>query len=321
MNTTQTSFSQIISSKQNLASVFFNALVNCGFGHDKLVSEDTKWFTKYENDGLLSAIASLGLINLWDVEVGLCSIDKYAYSDDDNLKSGALLAYGIVTCRVQNDFDPVLFLLRDYVSHKTTLYRLVSIVGLGLAYAGRNRKDVVNLISNALKIDTPSMELFAFACLSIGVISVGSCKKKIIRTFLTLLVKRSKQELNGKFGKFIALAIGLLFLGKSDAVEEVLKWLEVFYEPWRSFARILVECCAYSGTGNVLKIQQMLHICSEYLEQSSENNDNENDEMVLPNSNHQGTIDFYVLEMNRYAPVFSKDPQKNALTWLKQITD
>jgi hypothetical protein len=39
--------------------------------------------------------------------------------------------------------------------------------------------------------------------------------------------------------------------------------LEVVPEPLRSFANILVEVCAYAGTGNVLKIQQLLHICSE----------------------------------------------------------
>jgi 26S proteasome regulatory subunit N1 len=28
----------------------------------------------------------------------------------------------------------------------------------------------------------------------------------------------------------------------------------------------LVEVCAYAGTGNVLKIQNLLHICSEHYE-------------------------------------------------------
>jgi hypothetical protein len=28
----------------------------------------------------------------------------------------------------------------------------------------------------------------------------------------------------------------------------------------------LVEVCAYAGTGNVLKVQKLLHICSEHYE-------------------------------------------------------
>jgi len=42
----------------------------------------------------------------------------------------------------------------------------------------------------------------------------------------------------------------------------------------------LVEICAYACTGNVLKIQQLLHICSEHYEQEkeSEKKDKKKDE-------------------------------------------
>ena len=48
-----------------------------------------------------------------------------------------------------------------------------------------------------------------------------------------------------------------------ERADTILTALEVAPEPLRSFANILVEVCAYAGTGNVLKIQQLLHICSE----------------------------------------------------------
>ena len=59
-------------------------------------------------------------------------------------------------------------------------------------------------------------------------------------------------------------------LGKGEAVEPMLESLKVINEPLRSFATVLVECCAYAGTGNVLKIQHMLHICSEHFEHKDE---------------------------------------------------
>merc|ERR1719309_984422 len=43
--------------------------------------------------------------------------------------------------------------------------------------------------------------------------------------------------------------------------------LEVIPEPFRQTAVTLVEICAYAGTGNVLKIQQLLHICSDHYDQ------------------------------------------------------
>jgi 26S proteasome regulatory subunit N1 len=50
----------------------------------------------------------------------------------------------------------------------------------------------------------------------------------------------------------------------------MLESLKVINEPLRSFATVLVECCAYAGTGNVLKIQHMLHICSEHFDNKEE---------------------------------------------------
>lgn len=67
---------------------------------------------------MLSATASLGLILLWDVDGGLTQIDKYLYSSEDFIKSGALLACGIVNSGVRNECDPALALLSDYIGHK-----------------------------------------------------------------------------------------------------------------------------------------------------------------------------------------------------------
>ena len=78
---------QVDSAKGNLASSFVNGFVNCGFGVDKLLTEDgNKWIYKNKGVGMLSATASLGLVLLWDVEGGLTQIDKYLYSNEDSIK-------------------------------------------------------------------------------------------------------------------------------------------------------------------------------------------------------------------------------------------
>ncbi len=38
----------------------------------------------------------------------------------------------------------------------------------------------------------------------------------------------------------------------------------------QSFATVLVDVCAYAGTGNVLKVQELLDICSEHLIETAE---------------------------------------------------
>ena len=303
------------SARQNLASSFVNGFINTGFGQDKLLMEDgNKWLYKNKEHGMLSATASIGLVLLWDVDGGLTQIDKYLYSPEDWIKSGALLACGIVNTGVRNECDPALALLSDYVLHSSNVMRLGAIFGLGLAYAGTDRKDVVSLLLPVFADAKSSMEVVGVAALACGLISVGSCNGEVTSTILqvgqgldssfmtcssffipiyilvTLSLCVSTNLLEGSsphpcnpqtlmdkcetdvagmkesFAKYLPLGIGLCYLGKQDAAEATMAALEVIPEPFRQVAVTLVEVCAYAGTGNVLKIQQLLHICSDHYE-------------------------------------------------------
>jgi len=261
--------SQVDSARQNLASSLVNGFVNAGFGQDKLMSDDKEantWIHKNKDHGIMSTVATLGLISLWDVEVGLTQIDKYLYSDQDYVKAGALLACGIVNAGVQNEVDPALALLSDYINHKNNSIRIGSILGLGIAYAGKNRADVISLLSNVVSDSSANMEIVGVCALSLGLIAIGTANGEVTSTLMQTLLERTEVELKETFSKFLALAIGLIYLGKGEQVEVILESLKAIPEPLQSFASILVDICAYAGTGNVLKIQQMLSICSEHIE-------------------------------------------------------
>ncbi|KAJ7324705.1 hypothetical protein JRQ81_017725 [Phrynocephalus forsythii] len=233
--------SQVDSARMNLASSFVNGFVNAAFGQDKLLTDDgNKWLYKNKDHGMLSAAASLGMILLWDVDGGLTQIDKYLYSSEDYIKSGALLACGIVNSGVRNECDPALALLSDYVLHNSNTMRIGAIFGLGLAYAGSNREDVLTLLLPVMGDSKSSMEVAGVTALACGMIAVGSC--------------------NG------------------DAIEAILAALQVVSEPFRSFANTLVDICAYAGSGNVLKVQQLLHICSEHFDSKEKEEEKEKKE-------------------------------------------
>lgn len=270
LDTRPTYTTNIDSAKQNLASSFVSGFVNAGFGQDKLMSNDkdaSVWMHKNKDHGIMSTTATLGLISLWDVESGLTQIDKYLYSDNDYIKAGALLACGVVNAGVQNECDPALALLSDYINHKENSIRIGSILGLGLAYAGKNRADVINLISGVLGDSNANMEIIGVASLSLGLIAIGTANGEVTSTLVQTLLEKSENELRETFSKYIALAIGLIYLGKGEAVDVILESLKIIPEPLQSFAVTLVDVCAYAGTGNVLKVQQLLHICSDHLEE------------------------------------------------------
>jgi len=256
--------SSVDSARTNLASSYVNGFVNCAFGQDKLLTgEGNKWIYKNKEHGMLATTASLGMVLLWDVDGGLQQIDKYLYSSDDYIKAGALLACGIVNTSVRNECDPALALLSDYVLHSSNIMRVGSILGLGLAYSGSDRTDIYDLISPALTDSKSSMEVVAVTALALGLIGVGTANHDVTSQLVDTLIQRSEAELKDTQCRFIAFAIGLMYLGKQDMIETVTELLQVVPEPFRGFATVLAEACAYAGTGNVLKIQEMLHICSD----------------------------------------------------------
>nr|NVI77532.1 regulatory particle non-ATPase 1 [Cucujiformia] len=204
----------------------------------------------------------------WDVDGGLTPIDKYLYSSEDHIKSGALLACGIVNCGVRNECDPALALLSDYVLHNTNIMRIGAIVGLGLAYVGSNREAVLNLLTPVFNDSKSNMEVIGMAALACGMIAVGSGNHQVTSAIMQTLMEKTESDLKDTYARFLPLGLGLCLLGKQEGADAILAALEVIPEPFKSMAMTMVDICAYAGTGNVLKVQHLLHICSEHYEPS-----------------------------------------------------
>ena len=154
--------------------------------------------------------------------------------------------------------------------------RIGALLGLGIAYAGSNRTIVIDSLKTVFNSDkktAPNSEILGIAGLSLGLIGVGSCNAEITEILLHTILGRSESELKDTYTKFLILGLALLYLGRQEAAEAVMVTLEVLGEPMNSMASTMVEICAYAGTGNVLKIQKLLHICSEHYETSGDDDD------------------------------------------------
>lgn len=86
------------------------------------------------------------------------------------------------------------------------------------------------------------------------------------------VILESKLDMKAEpFTKFLALAIGLCYLGKQEEAETIQVTLDAISNPtFRDMAKTLLDVCAYAATGNVLKIQQLLHICSDKQDKEEE---------------------------------------------------
>ena len=273
----------IDSARHNLASAFVNAFTNAGFGADKMMLvEDQKssWVWKTKDDGMMSTTASMGMLLQWDVEMGLDKIDNFTYAKEDQIKAGALLAIGILNSGVRLDSDPAMALLSDpdNIDSKSIPMRIASIMGLGLSYAGTNKDDLLELLIPIVEDTSLDMQLSAMAALSLGMIFVGSSNGKVSESIITTLLDEDRQkQLKDKWTRFMSLGLALLFFGRQEEVEVILETLKAIEHPMAKPAAVLAEVCAWAGTGTVLKIQELLHICNDHIEESE---DKKGDELL-----------------------------------------
>ena len=263
------------SARHNLASAFVNAFVNAGFGNDKmmLVEGDQKpWVWKTKDDGMLSTAASMGMLLQWD-EGGLDQIDKFSYVSEDSIKAGALLATGILNSGVRMEADPALALLGvpENLQHKSTSMRMASIMGLGLSHAGSNKEELLELLLPIVEDSSLDMQLSAMAAVSLGMIFVGSSNHQVSGAIADTLMDADRQkQMKDKWTRFMALGLALLYFGRQEQVDVILDILKAIDHPMAKPTAVLASVCAWAGTGTVLKLQELLHICNEHIEDKDE---------------------------------------------------
>jgi len=119
----------------------------------------------------------------------------------------------------------------------------------------------------------------ALAALSLGLIFVGTRNEDVVTIIIETLQERPENQLNMTMARFFGVALGLLFLGKQESCEAIIDVINTMTHPisktllfliWQNieqYIELVVESCAYVGSGNVLKVQKMLHACSEHLEE------------------------------------------------------
>ncbi|KAK0620373.1 armadillo-type protein [Immersiella caudata] len=264
------------SARHNLAAAFVNGFVNAGFGNDKmmLVEKDKEsWVWKTKDEGMMSTVASLGTLLMWDIESGLDQIDKYTYLEEEPIQAGAYLAIGIMNSGVMLDSEPAMALLADSdkLNHKNPLIRVSAIMGLGLAYAGLYKEEILTHLMPIITDSSQEMRVSAMAALACGLVYVGSSHADISEAIITTMLDEDRQsQLTDKWARFLGLALGLLFFGRQEEVDVILETLKAVDHPVAKPTATLASICAWAGTGAVLKIQDLLHTLNEHIEESDE---------------------------------------------------
>lgn len=139
------------------------------------VEDGEDWIWKNKDSGQIAASASLGLLNLWNIEEGYAKLDKYMEVNNDLIVAGAYMGAGLLSSGIQNECDPVFGLLESGLSSTNEHLKIGTLMGLSFAYAGQAREDILEEVSPLILDGDNPIEVVAIAALSLGVIFVGTC--------------------------------------------------------------------------------------------------------------------------------------------------
>lgn len=151
----------------------------------------------------------------------------------------------------------------------------------------RSIDDAVRLASN---INKESAEILALTALAIGTIATSTCNTLVVFHILSIIKEKTqKEELSqDTWYRMLALGLALPYLCQQDAVIPTIDALKSTISDdskdvdFRDYTITLLEALAYCGTGNVLKVQKFLHICSESAEKKSEEDKKDDAKTLSP---------------------------------------
>ena len=182
-----------------------------------------------------------------------------------------MLANGIVHSGIKTDADAAFALLDPEVENASVPIRVSAIMGIGIAYAGAGRLDILERLLPVASDTSISMEVSSMAALALGFVFVGSANGDVTGAILQTMMEREEKDLDEKWTRCMGLGLALLFLGQQDASDATIETLKAIEHPISKSVQILVDVCSYAGTGNVLKIQSLLHHCNDHLDTEKDN--------------------------------------------------
>lgn len=252
--------SKLDSAQANLAETYVNALVNLGTQKDTLmlVKDKEPWISNVKKEGIMAATASIGLIHLWNIDTCNEAISDYLDMKDGYAKAGACIGVGLASSGVWNEMDTAKALLEDSINSQDAHVKVGSCIGLGLAYAGTGREDFLETLTPIIEDTDIGPDTSGFAALSLGMIFVSKCDEEVSNAIISAMMNRPDSELDQASSRLFAVALALNFLGQQDKCEAAVETLSIIEHPLARFAEVCVQSAAYIGSGNILKLQELI---------------------------------------------------------------
>ena len=122
----------------------------------------------------------------------------------------------MLSASIHSDFDPAKSVLSDSVQASSPVVAQAAIAGLGIAYAGHNRADILELLEPVIANTALAPQTSALAALSVGLVGIASCSRTLAEAIVSTLLDRDGAKLKTEpLYRYFPLGLALLYLGTS----------------------------------------------------------------------------------------------------------
>lgn len=228
-----------------LHNIYVNAFVNAGLTRDTLMIDDEEeemdkrsWVVllKDKEEWQIAAVASLGLLCPWNSDTIEQKLMPYIDNEGKYIKAGASLGVGMCCAGINDENDLAYALLSESAQEsKESIIRQCSILGLGMAYAGRSRPELQDIFMIPIVDTDVPLEESAFAALSLGLSFVGQCNEEVAGAIVQTLMERSDEQLNTHTARYFGLGLALLYMGQQNKCEATLEAISAIEHPIKKF--------------------------------------------------------------------------------------
>jgi 26S proteasome regulatory subunit N1 len=180
--------------QKDIASIYVNAFINCGFQNDQFINfsnNKSELLKKYKKNSIIAAIASLGMISFWNYD-GVNILENYKSNENKYLKAGICLGQGILCAGSHKDNMIEIFKTQSKCENNEV--KIATILGLGFAYCGKALSNCKEELLVYLK-SKQSLAIYVSVIISLGLIFISTKDNEIITTVIENIKRISTEEL------------------------------------------------------------------------------------------------------------------------------
>ncbi|ADM11316.1 26S proteasome regulatory subunit 4 [Encephalitozoon intestinalis ATCC 50506] len=208
---------------KQLASVAIaNGFVHMGYGRDPIFvpqEGDSRVPLDYEAilgcdvPDLISVFGSIGVIESWNSEKVMETLQEHIFSDSSHRKTGSLLGLALSGLRNFEERPAILALLSNNLQSNNSIHVIGTLLGIEAMFSGTQSEEVRELLQPLMFSDCN--EVVFFTAFTLGSVFCGSADEDLTSLMLQTFLEKEKES-ETQFFRFLMLGLASLFYRRKD---------------------------------------------------------------------------------------------------------